>query len=183
MIFIPPSVVLISMAYTGFLLEQDTAKYWYLFLTTFLLGFLFPIVFFVFLMKKKRVSDVDARIKEERTIPYLFGIFLLVLGLFTFKILAINEYPVALWRSFLIGNILILLINKLWKISAHALGTAIAAGAFIALNINYFIPVLIVVLVGISRIRLKCHAPGQVIAGAILGFSISFINVYLISYA
>lgn len=182
MIFIPPSVVLGCMAFMGYLFEADRTNYLYILLYSFLFGFILPIAFFVFLMKRSKVSDVDARIKEERTIPYLFGISLLIIGAWIFHTMNINGYSFALWISFLIGNISLLIINRFWKISAHAMGVGMIAGAFAAVNVAY-IPALavIVLVIGWARLKLKCHTFSQVLAGASLGIIISFTNINLMN--
>ena len=75
-----------------------------------------------------------------------------------------------------------ILINKYLKISIHAMGASgpLALFTFIfGLNALVFLP--IIVLVGWSRIKLKCHSPAEVASGALLGFvSVYFqLNVFL----
>ncbi len=73
------------------------------------------------------------------------------------------------------------MINKYWKISVHAMGSAgaLAAAVFIWGPLS-FLFIILVMLVGWSRIQLKCHSISQVMAGSVLGFVSTFIQMYLI---
>ncbi len=178
MIFIPPNVVLWSMVFMGYLREAERDRFIYSSVTAFLFGFVLPIVFFLVLMKQKKISDIHARIKEERTTPYLFGIALLIVGLILLLNEGVNHDTAALWISYLACNIVIIVVNKFWKISAHATGVGVMLGAFTAISPTYTLPLLIaVLLVAWSRIYLKCHTFAQVTAGSILGAAVAFINI------
>ncbi|MGB5848762.1 MAG: hypothetical protein WBH40_09760 [Ignavibacteriaceae bacterium] len=74
-----------------------------------------------------------------------------------------------------------IIINKKWKISAHTMGASgpIAAVTFIFGPIALMF-LVISVLVGWSRIQLKCHSFGQAMAGGIFAFISTFVQIYLI---
>jgi membrane-associated phospholipid phosphatase len=74
--------------------------------------------------------------------------------------------------SFLAGLIAVVIftmINLYWKISLH---TAFMSGSSAILTIVYGIPgaitILLIVILGWSRIQLKLHTLSQVVVGAVL---------------
>jgi len=74
-----------------------------------------------------------------------------------------------------------MLINKIWKISAHTMG---ASGPFAALCFAagwqslLFLP--LIVLIGWGRIFRKVHTLAQVTAGALVGFISTYLQMYFI---
>jgi len=169
------------MILMGYLKEISRYKMIYVPITALICGFILPIAFFVYLLKKKKINDSEARIKEERTFPYLVGIGLLITGLTLMILQNINSFSIVLWGSYLIMNIIIIIVNRFWKISAHASGVGVALGAFTAVDVNLFLPLLLIVLiVSWTRLELKCHTFAQVTAGALLAALTAFINIKLI---
>jgi len=78
--------------------------------------------------------------------------------------------------------LIIVLINLKWKISAHAAGIGGLSGAIFGVCYRTAInPVWLLVLflfisgvVSLSRLELKAHTPGQVLAGYVVGFIMVF---------
>jgi len=167
--FIPPVNLLIASVILGIYVENDISASLRLIIVTLIFGVIIPISVFIYLLKKKKVVNQDAVIKEERTVPYLIGLILYSTG---FLILygSITIISLSFWFSYIVNMLIILLINKYWKISAHALGIA---GPFAAMlfvfGLNAVPFVLLVIIVGWSRLKLQCHTPMQVLAGTVLG--------------
>ena len=144
-----------------------------------ILGLITPIIFFLYLMKKGRVADADATIKEERTIPYLFGIMISAIGLFLSIVIKLPPITAVAWGIYVLSMFLLLFINKHWKISAHALGSSIPLGCLLFFyGLAGFLYLPVIFLVGWSRIHLKKHNLSQVFAGSIAGISISLSTLY-----
>lgn len=168
-IFIPPVNLLIASVILAFYVENDFSASIRLISVALVFGVFIPIAVFIYLLKKKKVVNQDAVIKEERTIPYLIGLFLYSAGFFLLYG-SVTIVSLSFWFSYISNMVIILLINNYWKISAHALGVAGPFAAMLFVFGLHAVPfILLVLLVGWSRIKLKCHTPMQVLAGTLLG--------------
>ncbi len=181
-LFVPPSFTFLIFLYLGLTLPVDLESSLQIILSGFILGLIFPILFFLFLMKKGKVGDADATIKEQRTIPYSFGIIISLFAILFTIWLRLDHLIIYMWIVYFLNMIALISINKYWKISAHALGAATPVGLLIFMHgfLGFlFLPLAAIVFW--SRILLKKHTIGQVIAGGILGFLLSFGTLNLIS--
>lgn len=143
-------------------------------------GFILHILSFIYFRKKGMIADIDASVKEERTQPYLVSILFYLAGFLVLSYYDVDIISRAFWFCYITNTILITIINKHWKISAHAMGSAgpLAALFFvIGFNALYFIPVII--FIGYSRILLKCHNFPQVAAGVLTGFISTYIQMWI----
>ncbi|GMR25204.1 MAG: hypothetical protein BMS9Abin39_0486 [Ignavibacteria bacterium] len=180
-IFVPPSFTIIIFTLFAFHLETEPAQRYITIFVALIFGFISPIVLFLYYRNKGKIIDLDASIKEERTVPMSISVIFFIVGLLIFIAFKINIVSIAFWFCYISNTLIAIIINKNWKISAHTMG---AAGPLAALFF-LFGPVtlmflVIVVLVGWSRIQLKCHSFGQVMAGGIFAFISTYIQIYLI---
>ena len=180
-IFVPPSFTLLIFIFFAFYLENDFPKTLETILISASLGFIAPIVLYFILKKKGKIIDVDASIKEERTLPYIIAIVFYLIGLFLMIYFKLNIITIAFWFCYISNTIITIGINHFWKISAHSMG---ASGPFSALTFAIgFYAILffpIVLFVGWSRIKLNCHTLSQVTAGILLAFISTFLQMYFI---
>ncbi|OGU28097.1 MAG: hypothetical protein A2057_01825 [Ignavibacteria bacterium GWA2_35_9] len=180
-LFVPPSFTIILFTYFAFAFESDLTKRVILLIVAFTFGFAFHIILFLYLRKKGKLADSDASVKEERTLPYLISTLIYVFGFAILLLYEINIISTALWFCYISNTILIMLINKIWKISAHTMG---ASGPFAALCFAagwqslLFLP--LIVLIGWGRIFRKVHTLAQVTAGALVGFISTYLQMYFI---
>ncbi len=177
-LFVPPVTALFTFTYYSYTKETDPDKMIFSILISTLLVFIFPIIIFIYLRKKKRISDLDTNLNEQRILPYSLGILLMSAGIICSFIFQFNNEIILLWLIHFINMVLLVIITRFWKISAHTLGVAIAFGIFsfhlqVVLTLALFV---ILLLVGWSRMRLKIHSFKQVLLGGILGCTL----VYLI---
>jgi membrane-associated phospholipid phosphatase len=180
-IFVPPSFTLIIFTIFTFTLESESSKRVATFLIPFISGFIAPITLFLILRKKGKLADQDASIKEERTFPFIIAIGFYLIGLMLMLKNDLNIISIAFWFCYISNTIITIIINKFWKISAHAMGVA---GPFAAITFVFgwigLIMLPVVVLVGWSRIELRCHSISQVIAGVLLAFISVYVQMSLI---
>jgi len=177
--FIPPTLFIISFLFLALYYESPD-KAVNTIIVSLLLGVIIPIGIFVYLVKSGKVVNQDATNKDERTTPYLLGILLYGIGLIALIYLDAGDVTISFWTTYLVNTIFILIINKFWKISAHALGVAGPLGLFYFLYGIYAYPFFILLLlVGWSRIYLKCHTPLQVLAGSLFGFFSVYLQLIL----
>lgn len=180
-IFVPPTFTLLLFIYFAVKLENDISKILDTILVSSVFGFIAPIVLFLTLKNRGKIVDVDASVKEERNLPYLIAVVFYVIGLVLMIYLRLNIITIAFWFCYISNTLLTVIINRYWKISAHSMGIAgsLAAMFFVIGNYSFlFLPLLIAV--GWSRIKLKCHTISQVIAGIILAFVSTILQMYLI---
>ena len=180
-IFVPPSFTIIVFTLFAFTLETESLKTVITILVAFLFGFTAQIILFVVLRRRGKIVDLDASVKEERTTPFLISVGFYLIGHVILIIFHVNIISIAFWFCYISNTLVTILINKHWKISAHAMG---AAGPLAALT-YVFGPIallfaIIVFLVGWSRIQLKVHNLAQVIAGVLLAFVSTYLQIYLI---
>lgn len=181
-IFVPPSFTLIFFLSFSFSLELTYQKSLVMILVALIFGFVAPIVLFLFLRNKGKLVDIDASVKEERTVPFLIAELFYLAGLFILIFYKINIISIAFWFCYISNTLIIVFINKYWKISVHAMGAAGPAAAIIF--IFGWIGLLmfaVVAIVGWSRVKLKCHSISQVFAGALFGFVSTYLQIYMIS--
>ncbi len=180
-LLVPPSFTIIIFSYFAFLFESEFDKRLILTLVTFTFGFFFHIIFFFYLRRKGRLTDSDARIKEERTFPYLISTLIYLFGFVILIIFQINIISTAFWFCYISNTVLIMLINKQWKISAHTMGASgPLAALFFALGWQAILFSPIIPLIGWARVHRKMHNISQVIAGALVGFSSTYLQMYII---
>lgn len=183
-IFVPPSFTLIIFSFLAFYLETESSKKIILLSVTFTFGFLFHILLFFYLIKKGKIVDHDATIKEERTFPFLIATGFYIAGIFILYFYDINPVSISFWFCYITNTLIVIIINKYWKISIHAFGAAgpLAVIYFLFDNtVFYFIPLAL--LVGWTRIYLNCHTPMQVLAGLLFGFFSCYLQVeFLLKY-
>jgi hypothetical protein len=181
-LFVPPSFTIIVFTIFAFTLEQTALNRFILVSTALVFEFILPVVMFVAFRKRGLIADIDAKIKEERTFPFTLSVLFYFLGLIILIYYRINIISIAFWFCYISNTILIVVINKYWKISAHMMG---ASGPFAALAFVFgfaALPFIIILFfIGWARIKLQCHNLNQVLAGAFLAFISTYVQMYLIT--
>ena len=180
-LLVPPSFTIILFIYFAFIYESDLAKRIVLLIVSFTLGFAFHIILFFYLRKKGKLVDYDASIKEERTFPYIISTLIYICGFAILLFYKINIILTAFWFCYISNTILIMIINKSWKISAHTMGASgpLAVLCFAAgWQSLLFLP--LVIFIGWGRLHRKVHTFAQVAAGALVGFISTYLQMYII---
>jgi len=180
-IFVPPSFTIIIFIYFALTQEQELNKKIITILTALFFGFALPVILFLFFRNKGKLIDLDASIKEERTVPFLISVVFYALGILILIAAKVNILSIAFWFCYISNTIIVVLINKYWKISVHTIGASGALSALIYVTglAGVFFSI-IVFLVGWSRIKLKCHNIYQVTAGIVFGFVSTYLQLFLI---
>jgi membrane-associated phospholipid phosphatase len=180
-ILVPPSFTIIIFTIFAFILESETLQRIITILVAFIFGFSALIILFVFFIKRGRIVDLDASVKEERTIPFLISVGFYTVGLILLIIFKVHIISIAFWFCYISNTLLTILVNKYWKISVHSMAAAgtLAAAAY-AFGPIALIFTAVVFLVGWSRIQLKVHNFAQVITGILLAFLSTYIQMFFI---
>ncbi len=141
--------------------------------------FLIPAMSGIFLLKKGLITSLEMNTTKERRLP------LLITGLFyslTYYFLQKFPLPPLIFLILLGATLSVLvsmMVNLIWKISAHMIGAGGMVGAVIgvswrlSLDLNLLIICLILLsgLIGTSRLKLNAHNPSQVYIGFLLGLT------------
>ncbi len=180
-LFVPPSFTIIVFTFFSFILETETLQKIVTIVVAFTFGFAAHIILFVVFRKKGKIIDLDASVKEERTTPFLISVGFYIIGLVILIVFDVSIISIAFWFCYISNTLVTIFINKLWKISAHAMGASgpLAAVTFV------FGPValvfsLLVILIGWARVHLKVHNTAQVIAGILFAFISTYLQIFLI---
>lgn len=171
-LFVPPVLNFLIFIYFSIYFEQQ--KKWISIFISFLLGLVIPVFAFIYFRKKGKIVNDDATIKEERTIPYIYAILFTISGLVISSLFHLNIFITKLWLIYLICSILIININRFWKISAHTMGAGMPLGASLFIDQTWLF-LIIMILVGTSRYILKVHTILQILLGGFIGFITSFL--------
>jgi len=173
-IFIPPLMNLVIFSLFAHQIEPTQKTL--VFISSLVFGLVLPLVIIIILLKTGKLSNDDATVKEERTVPYLYGIGFSLFGTSLLFFSETSNLSMLLWLSYLVNSIILIVINKYWKISAHTMGVAIPLGASFVLNGAW--PIIfgtILLLVAWARFEIKVHSISQLAAGAFVGFTVTFI--------
>jgi membrane-associated phospholipid phosphatase len=145
-----------------------------------------PALVSFYMLKKGWITSLHMHQTHERRVPYLLtAIFYMI----TYYILQKTPLPPMLMLMILgasLAVVICLIVNLVWKISAHMVGIGGLLGAIIGISLRFksdmflFIIVLVFIsgLVASSRLRLNAHSPMQVFAGFITGFLSEFLLIY-----
>ncbi len=137
------------------------------------------------------VTDFSLKKKEERFLPFLTTFFSYsVLFYYFFKA------GLAIWfLAILLVPLLLLVIcgivNSYWKISAHMAGIGGLLGSIFSVCYNikgqnpyglFIILIILVGVLGVSRLILRRHTPAQVYVGFLVGLVVSYFAVFVGGY-
>ncbi len=146
-----------------------------------LFGVVFPVGLVVCLKLLHLISTLHIPRREERTLPFLLTSGGYALGTLLLWWVAGATLLTALMFCYTINTLVVLIINFSWKISVHAVGIG---GPLAALTLAFgwvIVPLyLLLPLVGWSRLYLKAHTPGQVLAGSLLGYFATLLQLALL---
>lgn len=150
---------------------------------------LIPLSLILFMFWRGQIPDLYISDARLRTMPYLYSIMGFVFWCwFVGKNMHAPRY--LLWTAIgaTIALVIVLIINRRWKISAHlaAMGGLLGGICSYALANNLLPLGLIIIVLGVSlgvmyaRLYLNAHTALQVVGGYLLGILCTFIPNWLI---
>ena len=136
-----------------------------------------PVLYFY----RKKVVDLYVSKKETRTPFFLMAIALYSVAAIIFFVTNTGiMFLLALSYTFV--TIILMLVNRFWKVSVHSAGVAGPVFALIFVFGVMFLPLsLLIVLVSWSRIKLKKHTFMQTLAGSLIPIAVGLV-VYPVLY-
>ncbi len=160
---------------------------------TAILTCLLPLSAILIMVHKGDVTDIQIENPNERTLPYLSSA--IGFGFWAYLVSSILHAPLFLCVSAIGGTIAILIvaiINRKWKISAHLTGFGGLLGGMLSYCIAISaIPTwgTLVLWLGVAlilmyaRLYLNAHTAAQVSAGWLLGLTCTLVPNIIIEYA
>jgi len=158
-------------------------SFWQIMFPVFLFSFALPSISIFVMYKLKLVSDLSLSIRRERFIPYVMALLSYSFMIFHYYRIGMPSWFLMLTVAPIIVMIFAIIITIWWKISAHMFGVGSLVGGVMGVsyfveqtNSSYLIMILFILsgFVGTSRLILRRHTPGQVYAGFLLGFVVTF---------
>lgn len=159
---------------------------------TLVLTLLLPVTAIGILIRQGKVKDLEITDAKQRTLPYLYTVF--GFGCWWYlmhSILHAPTYITLATAGATLAIILVSVINRHWKISAHLSGT----GGLVGGLMSYYAGIGVVPSWGVlsfcltlslllmyARVRLEAHTPAQVCAGWLLGMACTFLPYGIYSY-
>lgn len=187
-----PTLGVLLIFYSGIYLSfiPYEAKKIILLLTAFITLFL-PITLLPLLYWQKKLSKITLPKRQERLIPLFVSLLFYYLA---YYILKKNNIPFFI-QHFILASFFCLLavslIHLKWKISIHMVGLGGILGLWSILsflfnipNQSIFLSLLIIVsgLVGSARLVLAAHTQAQVYTGFLVGYTLSFGSLLIMSF-
>lgn len=139
-----------------------------------------PTVYILVGVRTGKFTDPDVSRRSQRVGPFLFGITSALIGLGTLFFTHGPKNLQTLLLITIVSGFVMMIVTFWWKISIHASSLAAAATFLTALYGSVTLPVFVLLIaVCWSRVVLRRHTVGQVIAGSLLSIVLTSIIVII----
>lgn len=148
-----------------------------------------PVAVIAYLIRIGRVSDAAISNRRQRGVPYAIACLCFLLAALYLAWVEMPNWLVMFFGGACFATLAAVIINVVWKISAHmiTMGGLTALMFYVAINNLYIVAILswlvgVIVaggLVGSARLLLHRHTPAQVYAGWCFGLVVELIFLYL----
>ncbi len=178
-------VLLFVYTYFGVIYTQ---QFWLIISPIVLFSFVIPAILIFMLFRMGVISDLSLTKRRERLFPYLITLLSYTAMMLFYYRMNMPKWFLLMIAASIAIMIIAILITLRWKISAHMFGIGGLIGG--AMSVSYFVErsnpyymfmglFILAGLIGTSRLILKRHTLGQVIAGFLLGLLVSFLFVWI----
>ncbi len=170
----PVTISIPGVLLVAFYRAQNLASaLFYACLTLFFLS-LGPMLYIIIGVRLGKFSDMGISRRRERIGPFLFSFASVLAGLIVLILFNAPKNLQTLLIITALSCIVMMVITLWWKISIHASSIAGTTTFLTALYGVIMLPAfLLVVLVSWSRVVLERHTVAQVVAGALLGITLT----------
>jgi membrane-associated phospholipid phosphatase len=176
LVFNPP--VLAAPTFLILLFTQRTPNPLELILITLTFGTVVPLAILYGLSKKGIILDLYASLKGSRTVLFLGAMSSYLLGTIALRLAGAPAILTSVMLCYLGNSMVMMLVNRRWKISVHASGVTGPATALIySLGLVALPFLLLAIPVGWARLKLRAHTIAQVAAGALLTIFTTWIQL------
>lgn len=193
-LFVPTyGMLLFCAAFSANFFGLPSAFWWVSIGGTLLLTCIIPITAILLLIRRGSVSDLYMEQATERTTPYIYTVFCFAFWCyFMYSALRVPTYILLTGIGATMALIIVALVNRRWKISAHlsSLGGLVGGVMSFCMCTGLMPSIwLIISLLALSlllmyaRLYLHAHTPLQVVCGFLLGLLFTFIPNLIYCYA
>jgi len=148
------------------------------FLIAVLFSSILPFSSILYFKKIGKISSLEAPIRKQRLELLVMSSLFNSIAFALLHYFDASDIVQGLMFCYAINTVITWLITRYWKISIHMIGLG---GPFVALLLsgynNLFLMALIIILVYLSRIKLKAHSHAQLIAGTFLAMVLAYIEL------
>ncbi len=150
-----------------------------------------PLSSMYFMKRAGLIKDYELTDKRDRFLPYFTVFFAYGLLIYYYSSAGLYIWFLSTLAAPLVLIVIAAVINVYWKISAHMIGIGGLIGSTLSVcyhvkGLNPFVLFIILFILagclGVSRLMLRRHTPGQVYAGFVLGLVVSYICVWIGAY-
>ena len=129
---------------------------------------------------KRLNTDKDISNRQDRFTPLIVGVVSYLIGFFISLLLNIDYFLTLLLLCYAVNTFIVMLITNQWKISVHTTGLSGPVGALILLlgPVGALFGILYPIVIW-SRVLLEKHTLAQAICGAVQGFFLTVLEMYL----
>ncbi|GAC1561804.1 MAG: hypothetical protein PVS3B3_28710 [Ktedonobacteraceae bacterium] len=133
-----------------------------------------PMVYILVGVRMGKFTDPDVSMRSQRIGPFLFGIASALIGLGTLFFTHGPKNLQTLLLITIVSGFVMMIVTLWWKISIHASSLAAAATVLTALYGSIVLPVFVLLAaVCWSRVVLRRHTLGQVVAGSCVSIALT----------
>jgi membrane-associated phospholipid phosphatase len=151
---------------------QDPPEFWYLLFASTFFTSIGPMLYVLWLYSTDRIADLDMSVRSEREAVFSTFVVFYFLGTGVLWLMHAPNLLIATMGGFAVASLIVQYITRYWKISTHSLGITASLTALVYLYGWQPLPFLVLIpIVGWSRVYLKAHSLAQVVAGTALGAS------------
>jgi len=157
-------------------LATDTPTFWKLLFTSTVFTSIGPMLYVLWLYSTDRIADLDMSVRSEREKVFFVFVVFYAIGRCVLWLSHAPPLLTATMAGYTAASLVVQYITRYWKISTHALGITAPLVVMVHLYGLQPLPFLVLIpLVGWSRVWLRAHTVLQVVAGIGLGaFSVLF---------
>lgn len=174
-VFTPPLIAVVALGAVSYQSATNTSEFFRWWGISSLLIAIIPVAFILIRLHSGRILDHNLFIARERYKPFIISIACTVVAFIVLKLMSAPEFIIAVTLS-AIGVLLIamLLIPKC-KISIHCSSIAgIAIILTFVLGAWAWSIVILVPIVGWSRVKIEQHTVPQVVLGGMVGAGVTW---------
>lgn len=171
MVFLPPLVAIATFAVVSIHLADSGEDALLFALIASVFVAILPVGYIAWMLRHELFhGGIDLELRQERQAPYLLAAASSGVGEAALWAVGAPASMLVLATLYGVSAVVMAVINRRWKISAHAAGAGIGLGAMVSSFGAIALPLAILLpAICWARVRIDMHSRAQVIAGATLG--------------
>jgi len=185
-LFIPVYLLAFTLYLPVYTMQRYTEDFKILFLLyAFLIDVIVPLLLLVLMKRFRMISSLTLGKASERQLPYVMMFFIYLTT--ALSLMNIRGLDGIISLAFMITAailLVVLILNRFLKISAHSASAAAGATWFfvlfkafeISLSLQLTVALVLLGLVMSSRLYLEAHSPREVYLGAVIGILITLLG-------